>query len=269
MEPLSVQPKELEHFLDVANRAVDLAAEVLRDKFGRVEARLKGDADFVTEADTESQRVVCETIRREFPDHGFLGEEGGDFPAEQDSTYFWILDPLDGTTNYVHGVPFFSISLALACKNEILVGVVLDPMLNERFTAVRGGGAYLNGKPIRVSSVATLGEALISIGLPPRVTPESADVRWMVQSAVHCLSLRRTGSAALNMAYLAAGRFDVSWALTTKAWDVAAGSLLIEEAGGVVTNLQGKPLGVRGGPYVAAANRGLLEEFLRTVGSHS
>ena len=269
MEPLSVQPKELEHFLDVANRAVDLAAEVLRDKFGRVEARLKGHADFVTEADTESQRVVCEAIRREFPDHGFLGEEGGDFPPEEDSTYFWILDPLDGTTNYVHGVPFFSISLALACKNEILVGVVLDPMLNERFTAVRGGGAYLNGRPIRVSSVATLGEALVSIGLPPRVTPESEDVRWMVQSAVHCLSLRRTGSAALNMAYLAAGRFDVSWALTTKAWDVAAGSLLIEEAGGVVTNLQGEPLGVRGGPYIAAANRGLLEEFLRTVGSHS
>ncbi|MGB9689087.1 inositol monophosphatase family protein [Thermogutta sp.] len=267
MKPVSAEPKDLEHFLGVANKAVDLAAEVLRDKFGRVEARLKGHADFVTEADTESQRVVCEAIRAEFPDHGFLGEEGGEFPPELNSAYFWILDPLDGTTNYVHGVPFFSISLALACKDEILVGVVLDPMLNERFTAVRGGGAYLNGRPIHVSSVAALEEALVSIGLPPRVMPESSDVQWMVQSAVHCLSLRRTGSAALNMAYLAAGRFDISWALTTKAWDVAAGSLLIQEAGGIVTNLRGEPLGVRGGPYVAAANRALLEEFFRAVRS--
>jgi len=269
MEAARVQPKELEHFLRIANKAVDLAAEVLRDKFGRVEARLKGHADFVTEADTESQRVVCEVIHAEFPDHGFLGEEGGTFPPEEESTYFWILDPLDGTTNYIHGVPFFSISLALAYRDEVLVGVVLDPMLNERFTAVRGGGAFLNGRPIRVSSVTTLGEALVSIGLPPRVMADSADVRWMVQSAVHCLSLRRTGSAALNMAYLAAGRFDVSWALTTKVWDVAAGSLLIEEAGGVVTNLKGEPLSVKGGPYVAAANRGLLEEFFRAVGFRS
>lgn len=258
--------QDLRRFLEVAHRAVDAAAAVLRGKFGHVEARLKGVADFVTEADTEAQKAVLNILSLEFPEHALLGEEGIDMPNNGGSPYRWILDPLDGTTNYVHGVPFFSVSLALVKEDQVLLGIVFDPMLEERFVAVRGAGAYLNDRPIRVSRVKRLEDALVSIGLPPRVTPDSADVRWMVKSAVHCLSLRRTGSAALNMAYLAAGRFDLSWALTTKAWDVAAGALLIEEAGGVVTDLEGRPLSVDGGPYIAAANRGLLDEFLQIVG---
>lgn len=259
--------QELERFLDIANRAVDAAAEILLSKLGRVEIRLKGHADFVTEADTGAQRAVVEIIQREFPDHDFLGEEGsGGHP--RGSSYRWILDPLDGTTNYIHGVPFFAVSLALEFEGRPILGVVYDPMLRERFTAIAGLGARLNGQPIRVSPVESLGDALISIGLPARVHPDSVDVRWMVQSAVHCLSIRRTGSAALNMAYLAAGRFDISWALTTKVWDVAAGAILIEEAGGVVCGLDGQPLNAQGGPYVAAANRQLLEQFLAVVGPY-
>jgi len=257
--------KELEHFLAVANRAVDAAADVLLSKLGRVEVRLKGYADFVTEADTGAQRAVVEIIHGEFPHHAFLGEEGT-AGQSTDSQYRWILDPLDGTTNYVHGVPFFAVSLALECEGRPIVGVIYDPMLRERFTAAAGCGAQLNGQSIRVSNVDRLGDALVSIGLPARVVADSVDVRWMIQSAVHCLSIRRTGSAALNMAYLAAGRFDISWALTTKAWDVAAGAILIEEAGGVVAGLNGQPLNAQGGPYVAAANRKLLDQFLAVVG---
>lgn len=258
--------QELEHFLEVANKAVDVAAGILLDKLGRVEVRLKGHADFVTEADTGAQRAVMEMIHREFPDHDFLGEEGGGRP--HGSRYRWILDPLDGTTNYVHGVPFFAVSLALEFEGHPILGVIYDPMLRERFTAISGFGARLNAEPIRVSSVERLADALVSIGLPARVEPNSVDVHWMVQSAVHCLSIRRTGSAALNMAYLAAGRFDISWALTTKVWDVAAGAILIEEAGGVVCGLDGQPLNAEGGPYVAAANRQLLEQFLAVVGPY-
>ncbi|MGQ9563099.1 MAG: inositol monophosphatase family protein [Thermogutta sp.] len=267
MTPSQHGRKELENFLEVANRAVDAAAEVLLSKLGRVEARLKGHADFVTEADTGAQRAVVEIIHREFPNHDFLGEEGT-AGHSLDSSYRWILDPLDGTTNYIHGVPFFAVSLALECEGRPIVGVIYDPMLRERFTAIAGYGARLNGETIRVSTVERLSEALISIGLPARVLPDSTDVHWMIQSAVHCLSIRRTGSAALNMAYLAAGRFDISWALTTKAWDVAAGAILIEEAGGVVSGLDGQPLNSQGGPYVAAANRGLLEQFLAIVGPY-
>lgn len=266
MNDRMTSPQDLTRFLEVAHRAVDAAAAVLREKFGHVEARLKGVADFVTEADTQAQQAVLDILRKEFPEHGLLGEEGINMPNNGGSPYRWILDPLDGTTNYVHGVPFFSVSLALAKEDQVVLGIVFDPMLQERFVAVRGGGAYLNDRPIRVSRVGRLEDALVSIGLPPRVAPDSADVRWMVESAVHCLSLRRTGSAALNMAYLAAGRFDLSWALTTKAWDVAAGALLIEEAGGVVADLEGHPLSVDGGPYIAAANPGLIEQFLKLVG---
>ncbi len=256
---------ELKRFLEVADMAVDAAAKVLLSKFGRVEAQLKGYADFVTEADTGAQQAVVEIIHREFPHHDFLGEEGSRGGSPQ-SAYRWILDPLDGTTNYVHGVPFFAVSLALECEGRPIIGIIYDPMLRERFTAVTGWGAQLNGRPIRVSHVTRLSDALVSIGLPARVVPDSVDVHWMIQSAVHCLSIRRTGSAALNMAYLAAGRFDISWALTTKAWDVAAGAILIEEAGGVVSGLDGQPLNAQGGPYVAAANRDLLDQFLAVVG---
>lgn len=258
-------PEELRHILAVAEQAVDAAAEVLKDKYGRVSARLKGYADFVTEADTAAQQAVLDLLRKEFPEHGFLGEESGGKIANDTSPYRWILDPLDGTTNYVHGVPFFGVSLALQCRGELLVGIVHDPMLGERFTAVRGQGAWLNGQPIRVSRVQRMADALVSIGLPARVVADSLDVRWMVLSAVHGLSIRRTGSAALNMAYLAAGRFDLSWAITTKPWDVAAGALLIEEAGGVVCGLDGQALNVNGGPYVAATCRELLDEFLHIV----
>lgn len=267
MTPSQHGREELAYFLEVANRAVNAAAEILLSKLGRVEVRLKGHADFVTEADTGAQRAAVEIIHREFPNHDFLGEEGtaGHSPG---SPYRWILDPLDGTTNYVHGVPFFAVSLALECEGRPIVGVIYDPMLRERFTAIAGYGARLNGETIRVSMVERLSDALISIGLPARVLPDSPDVRWMIQSAVHCLSIRRTGSAALNMAYLAAGRFDISWALTTKAWDVAAGAILIEEAGGVVSGLDGQPLNSQGGPYIAAANRSLLEQFLAVVGPY-
>jgi myo-inositol-1(or 4)-monophosphatase len=259
-------------YAEVCERAVRAAGAVLLEKIGQVEVREKGRADLVTEADLASQDVVRRTIRDAFPNHWVLGEEeelghgtppGGDPPETPRCR--WIVDPLDGTTNYVHQVPHFCVSLALERAGDLLVGAVFNPVSEECFTAVTGQGACLNGNPIRASGVSRLSQALVSVGLPTVVPSDSPDLALFLATLNRCQAIRRTGSAALNLCYLAAGRFDVSWSFCTKVWDVAAGVLLIREAGGVVTAPDGGPYLLDTGHYVAAANRKLHAEIRALV----
>ena len=254
-------------YLEVCETAVRRAGRLLLDRRGHVTVRHKGRADLVTEADLAAQEVVRETILEAFPDHALLGEE--DPPDRQDpgrqGAFCWIVDPLDGTTNYVHGVPFFSVSLALEHRGELLAGAIYDPISEECFASERGGGAFLNGRPIRVSGVLTLADALVAAGFPAAVTGDAPDLRLFNEIVLVCQAVRRTGSASLNLAYVAAGRLDALWSYATKVWDVAAGRLLIQEAGGVVTAFNGKPPGSRDGQVLAAATPKLHEELLLVV----
>jgi len=258
-------------YMDVCEAAVRAGGAVLLDKIGRVEVREKGPADLVTEADLASQELISQVLLGAFPDHRLLAEEEQLNPAvsPKASRHCWIVDPLDGTTNYVHGVPHFSVSVALKRDDDLLAGAVYDPVADECFTAVAGGGASLNGNLIRTSNVSTLPESLVAVGLPPAVTRESPDLRAMIEAVTQCQALRRTGSAALNLCYVAAGRFDASWSFSTRVWDIAAGVLLIREAGGYVTAPDGGALVLEEGRFLAAANRplqsGLLAMLARTA----
>jgi myo-inositol-1(or 4)-monophosphatase len=220
----------------------------------------------VTQADLAAQETVRRIVLEAFPEHALLGEEGTAEPEGQ-TAFRWILDPLDGTTNYVHHVPFFSISLALEHAGRLLVGAVFDPIRGEHFEAAAGQGAALNGRPIRTSSVARLGEALAAVGFPAKVSRDSPDVEAFLRTVTHCQAIRRTGSAALNLCYVAAGRFDVNWCYSTHAWDIAAGALIVEEAGGVVTAPDGGSLTVDGGRFLAAANQELHQQALDLIAS--
>ncbi len=253
-------------YIIVCEKAVRLAGAVLMDMLGRVTVREKGRADLVTEADHASQETVRRTILAAFPNHEVLGEE--DKPSQapaQPADFRWIVDPLDGTTNYVHQVPHFCVSLGLEHQGEMVCGAIFDPISNECFTAVRGKGAYRNGSRIVTSKVIDLSYALAAVGFPASVTRGSRDLKLFAEAATVCQSMRRTGSAALNLAYVASGRFDLAWSFTTKIWDVAAGKLLVEEAGGVITRMDGTRLPLEHGPFLASANKALHAKALGMV----
>ncbi len=230
------------------------------DWIGRIEAREKGPSDLVTQADVASQEAIRGILLSEFPQHGFISEEA-DNRTNIDAEYCWVVDPLDGTTNYVHQVPHFCVSLALLHRGNPIVGVVFDPVHDEFFSAVSGQGARLNGRTIHTSLVRNLSQALMAASFSAKVEPGSPEIAQFVSVLLNCQAVRRTGSAALNLAYLAAGRFDGFWALSTHSWDVAAGVLLVEEAGGVVSRLDGGRFDLRLPHPVASANRDLHELF--------
>jgi myo-inositol-1(or 4)-monophosphatase len=255
----------ISEYQTVCEKAVLAAGDVLLEHSGRVEAREKGPSDLVTEADLASQECVRRIVLSAFPDHCLLGEEGprADTPRAE---YRWIVDPLDGTTNYVHGIPFFNVSLALERNGELLVGAVYNPVSRECFTAAAGGGAFLNGRPIKTSKVRELSGAVAAVGLPYTIHRDSPDLLVFLEATFACQSIRRTGSAALNMAYVAAGRFDVFWSYSTKIWDVAAGALLLREAGGTLTATDGGPFRLEEARFLAAANEPLHRQLLEVVG---
>ena len=211
-------------FLEVCQEAVHAAGAELQRWVGRFEVREKGRCDLVTQADLAAQEVVRRHIASAFPDHDFLGEEqtGDVMPAKSD--YRWIVDPLDGTTNYVHAVPHYAVSLGLERRGEVLVGAVYNPVTGECFTAAAGQGAWLNGERIRTSQIESLGQSLAVMGFPPGVDQQSPDLKVFLEAVFRCQSVRRTGCASLNLCYLAAGRFDVFWSFSTKIWDIAAGA---------------------------------------------
>ena len=253
----------MDEFLKVAEKAVRAAGATVQDWIGKTSVRHKGPADLVTEADFASQEVIRATVLGAYPDHSLLGEEGPR-PGESSprTQYRWIADPLDGTTNYVHRVPHYCISLALERHGVVLVGAIYDPTHDECFTAAAGRGAWLNGRPIRTSDVTHPSQALAATGFPAEVTPDSPDLLVFNEAIFRCQGVRRTGSAALNLCYMAAGRFDVLWAFSTKIWDVAAGTLLAQEAGAVVTSPEGGPFILEEARYIAAANASLYRHVL-------
>jgi myo-inositol-1(or 4)-monophosphatase len=230
------------------------------------QTREKARADLVTDADLASQDAIRHVIATRFPRHAFIGEEQpfGESPAKRGENT-WIVDPLDGTTNYVHGYPQYAVSVALASENQLLVGVVYDPVTNTCFSAGRGRGAWCDGEPMRTSSVTTVSGALAAVSLPAHVRPYSPDLLDFVQASQVCQAVRRTGSAALNFAYLAKGALDAFWARHIHPWDVAAGVLLVREAGGMVTARDGGVFDLWEPNFLAAAGGALHADLLKAL----
>jgi myo-inositol-1(or 4)-monophosphatase len=228
--------------LAVGEAAARAGGAVLRDWLGRFAVNLKSARDFVTEADYASQREVRRLLAAAFPADGFVGEEAdlgvGQPPSGQPghagSGRRWIVDPLDGTTNYVHGFPAYCVSVALADGDDLLAGAIYDPVRDECFTAAKGRGAWLDGKPLRTPRITAPGDAIAAVSFPPHVTSESPSVADFLAVMPHVHAIRRTGSTALNLAYLACGRMHVFWARQIACWDAAAGLLIVREAGGAV-----------------------------------
>lgn len=243
----------------VALEAALAAGDILRDSFGRVETvRYKGEVDIVTEIDERSEEAVVQIIRDRFPHHRILAEEGsvgGDDPA-----YRWIIDPLDGTTNYAHGLPFFCVSIALETWGEVVLGAIYDPLRDEMFLAQRGRGATLNGRRLTVSSNSRLIESLLATGFPYNRANLPRALRYFAELSRRSRAVRRLGSAALDAAYVAAGRLDGYFEAFVNPWDVGAGALLVTEAGGRVTSFDGQPYTVEHGEIVAT--NGAIHELL-------
>ena len=229
----------LDAYLDTAEGAAREAGKLLVHWEGQLRVRSKGRADLVTDADLAAQRTIREVVLDRFPDHGFLAEEGEARSTGQE--FRWIVDPLDGTTNYVHGYPFYAVSIALERAGELLVGVVYDPLRDECFRAARGQGAWLAEQALKVSRTGSLADALVVTSFPPGVQRGDEQVEYFLRVLERGQSVRRTGSAALNLAYVTSGRFDAFWATSLYPWDVAAGVLLVNEAGGRCTTLEGQP----------------------------
>ena len=204
----------------------------------RVRVEYKGEVDLVTEADRASEALIVEKLQSHFPDHALVAEEGSRRSGR--SGYCWYVDPLDGTTNFAHGFPMFGVSLALELDGEPVLGIVYDPLRDEMFAAEKGGGAFLNNKQIHVSGVSRLEEALVATGFPSRNRHKNANIHFYHQISMRSHGARRAGSAALDLAYVAAGRLDCFWEFSLHSWDVAAGRLLVEEAGGRLTDMKGQ-----------------------------
>ena len=251
----------------------------MRDMLGKVGVHEKGRADLVTDADFAAQKAIREIVLGVYPDHAFLGEEsdwqpGADWqPGTERSAvtgssgFRWIVDPLDGTTNFVHGVPLFASSVALAQGNDVICGTVYNPILEECFTAARGQGAFLNGAPIRTSAVTEFSEALASVSFPTTTLSDSPDLLAFLKLVPVTQAIRRTGSTAINLAYIAAGRFDLMTCYGSKAWDVAAGVILVQEAGGVISDPSGGPFDLDKGATLASATKILHDKAVRLIHS--
>lgn len=234
---------DLERYRSAAQEAARRAAVVLEEWRQKFRVREKGRFDLVTDADLASQKTIHEYLAGLFPDHAFLGEEdtGPKSRPGAGAPPTWIVDPIDGTTNYVHDCPLYCVSIGLQIDGDLVVGVVLDPSRNEMFHAAKGAGAWLNDRRLCTSSAERLEEALVATGFPPDVRGQERTLDWWRHFSLKLQSLRRTGSTALNMAYVAAGRFDAYYAFDNHVWDVAGATVLIREAGGQVTNVDGSP----------------------------
>jgi myo-inositol-1(or 4)-monophosphatase len=238
-----VTRETLTAYLQTAKEAARRGAAVLEEWRQRFQVKEKARFDLVTEADLTSQKVIREFLAERYPDHGFLGEEeaAGHTRPGPEAPPTWIVDPLDGTTNYVHDCPMYAVSLGLQVAGELIVGAVLDPSRSELFSAARGLGAWLNDQPIRTSSIRELGKALLVTGFPYDLRGREPIFAWWRYFSLEAQSVRRTGSTALNLAYVAAGRFDAFWAFDSNPWDVAGGAVLVQEAGGIISNVDGGP----------------------------
>ncbi len=258
--------------LTIALRAARKAGEMIERALERVDVvniEEKGRNDFVTDVDKASEKEIIYHLRKAYPDHRITGEETGTTGSEE-SDYEWIIDPLDGTTNFIHGIPHFAISIACIHKGQIEHAVVLDPIKREEFTASRGRGAALNGRRLRVSSRRGLDGALIGTGIPfsgfamDNMTPYLAALQ---EIASQTAGIRRPGAASLDLAYVAAGRFDGFWEMNLQQWDIAAGVLLVKEAGGLISDFRGGNDFLNTGHVVCASPK-VFKPLLQIVGKH-
>jgi myo-inositol-1(or 4)-monophosphatase len=240
------------------------AGALLRGRFHeRHDIQYKGEINIVTEADRLSERLIVEKISRVFPEHGILTEESPE--KTNRSAFRWIVDPLDGTTNYAHGYPVFSVSIALEVAGMIVLGVVYNPMLEEFYLAEKGKGSYLNGRRLAVSREGILSRSLLATGFPYDLrTNSNNNINYFRAFSFSAQAIRRAGSAAFDLACLAAGRFDGFWELKLAPWDTAAGWLLVEEAGGMVTDLTGGPYDLHS-PNILATNGFIHQEMITIV----
>jgi myo-inositol-1(or 4)-monophosphatase len=239
-----------EQWLQTSETAAREAGKLLLSYLGKVKAREKQPRDLVTEADIKSQELIKSVLLGSFPTHGFVGEEG-DYDSEQ-ADPCWIVDPLDGTMNFVHQLPGFAVSIALRQAGEIEVGTVYDPISDECFSAIKGRGATLNGKTIAVSACTTLTKSLLVCSFPSNLERNGPDVNRFLNVATEA-TVRRMGSAAINLSYVAAGRLDGYWASSLKIWDMAAGYLIATEAGATFSDLNGDPVNLERPSFLMAA----------------
>jgi myo-inositol-1(or 4)-monophosphatase len=244
---------------EIAREAGALLMEYFRQ---HVKIEYKGEVDLVTVADRKSEALILDRIRAKWPSHDVLGEEGA--RIETGSDYKWYVDPLDGTTNFAHGFPVFCVSLAIEYKGKRVAGVLYDPTRDELFSAELGSGAYLNGERMRVSTTAKLAECLVATGFPSHKRHKNPNIFFYHQITLRTHGVRRAGSAALDLACVAAGRFDGFWEFNLNPWDTAAGVLIVEEAGGKVTDFSGGPFQLASRETVATngiVHDALLQEF--------
>jgi myo-inositol-1(or 4)-monophosphatase len=238
--------------------AREAGALLLRYFHERVKIEYKGDVDLVTVADRASEKLIVERLRATWPDHDIVGEEGT--RQESGAEYRWYIDPLDGTTNFGHGYPVFCVSMGLEQRGEMLAGVLYDPTRDELFAAEKGKGAFLNGEPIQVSQTQRMNESLLATGFPSQKRHKNPNIHFYHQITLHSHGVRRAGSAALDLANVACGRYDGFWEFNLNPWDTSAGTLLVREAGGKVTRYDGSPW--RMDSKETLASNGLIHEEL-------
>jgi myo-inositol-1(or 4)-monophosphatase len=262
-EEEQVEEINREELYETAIEAARRGGAVLQQKHGQhIEIKHKGEIDLVTEADTLSEEVIITLIEERYPYHYILSEEKG--TRKRSSPYKWIIDPLDGTTNFAHGYPMFCVSVGLEYEGEVILGAVYDPIANEMFSTKKGGGAFLNGKRIHVSEVKDLSEALLTTGFPYDIRQDTVDnINYFSNFCRKAQAVRRPGSAALDLCYVASGRFDGFWEMKLFPWDVSAGALLVEEAGGKVTDFNGNTFDIYAREVLAS--NGLIHQDMIDV----
>ncbi len=256
----------IQRYYETAKVAAEVAGEILKESFGkRKEISFKGRIDLVTDVDYKSEKAILEIIKSRHPDHDVITEESQiDLTG---SEYRWIIDPLDGTVNYAHDYPFVAVSIALEIKKSIEVGIVYNPIMNEFFHAVRGQGAFLWEKPVKVSGAGNLEKSFLATGFPYDIRDnEYNNLAYFNNLIMHAQAIRRDGSAALDLCYLAMGRFDGFWEIHLSPWDIAAGKLIVEEAGGRLSDFEGGGLSVYNKEVLATngiIHNELLEKIIR------
>jgi myo-inositol-1(or 4)-monophosphatase len=253
---------ELTAYLETARGIALEAGALLRERYHRLtEIRYKGEINLVTEADTMAQALIIDRLSQAFPGHDFLAEEG--VKSDSGAEFRWVIDPLDGTTNFAHKLPVFCVSIGLERRGDLALGVVHNPMSGDLFWAETSGGAFHNGKAIHVSSTADLGRSLLATGFGYDVWTTRCNIDEHERMVMRCQGIRRCGSAALDLCFTACGRFDGFWELKLSPWDTAAGAVIVREAGGRVTDFEGRPVDIYR-PEVCASN-GLVHEAMLSV----
>jgi len=253
----------MDKIIQAAREAALKAGRMLRENIGKsIEISYKGTVDLVTNFDTQAQRVIFDHLSSCFPDHDYLAEEG--LSQNKGAEFRWIIDPLDGTTNYAHQFPVFTVSIALEREGEVVLGLIYDPMREEMFSAVKGRGTFLNGEGIRVSAVDDLNKSLLATGFPYDIRASKVNnITHFNNFLTRVQGIRRCGSAAMDLCYVASGRFDGFWELKLSPWDMAAGALIVQEAGGLISDFQNGEFTIYGAEILAS--NGLIHQQIVEV----